>query len=218
MTSKNGPPDEYALHAWAPWLECLKAYRYLASLESPGAHEHWRIYWAGTLTLLKTVRDTLERVDRKQSKHHATAIHDFLKDLATNKANYPIYWDFICHERDNLVHEFELAAIECPVTNYTMADRELSYQDLVKKYGERKIITWGEEGEDGLRLLGIALEWWEINLRIIEQAVREKEHFPFSSGYQRRGKLANASFKYREHFDHSWEQGSAEPPRIHIGH
>ena len=216
MAAKQKTPIDGELHAWGPWLECLEAFRYLSSLQSPAGFQHWRIYWVGSLTLLKTVRDVLEQVDRKRSKHHAKAIHDFVKDLVTNRKNYPIYWDFVCHERDNVVHEFELAAASYPVTNYTMMDRGLSYQELVKKYGERKMITWGDDGEDGLRLFGIALEWWEINLRVIEQAVRERESLPFSSGYGRRDDLANASFKYRGHFDYSWERGAAEPPRLHI--
>jgi hypothetical protein len=52
-----------------------------------------------------------------------------------------------------------------------MSDRGLTYQQLVSKYGERKMIVWGEEAEDGLRLLETALNWWEMNLRAIEQAI-----------------------------------------------
>jgi hypothetical protein len=214
VAAEQNPPVEHELRAWAPWLECLEAFRYLSSLQSPAGFQHWRIYWVGSLTLLKTVRDVLEKVDRKRSKHHAKAIHDFVKDLVANQKNYPIYWNFVCHERNNAVHEFDLAAVSCPVTSYTMMDRGLSYQELVKKYGERKMITWGADGEDGLRLFEIALGWWEINLRIIEQAAREGESLPFSSGYRRRDDLANASFKHRRHFDYSWERGAAEPPRL----
>jgi hypothetical protein len=149
----------------------LSAFKYLSCLESPGDFQNWRIYWAGTLTLLKTIRDVLDRVDRKQSTSHSKAIHDFLKEIATKKRLHPIYWDFICDERDNLVHEFALSAKEYPVTRSTMSDRGLTYQQLVSKYGERKMIVWGEEAEDGLRLLETALNWWEMNLRTIEQAI-----------------------------------------------
>ncbi len=202
--------NEY-LRAWQPWTECLSAFKYLSCLESPGEFQNWRIYWVGTLTLLKTIRDVLERVDKNQSKSHSKAIHDFLKEIATKKKLHPIYWDFICDERDNLVHEFSLSAKEHPVTSYTMLDRGLTYQQLVSKYGERKMIIWGEEGEDGLRLLEIALNWWEMHLRTVEQAVREKEPLPFSSGMKRREDLIEASFKYRGHFDYSWERGSITP-------
>jgi hypothetical protein len=79
------------------------------------------------------------------------------------------------------------------------------------KYGERKMIIWGKDGEDGLRLLEIALSWWEMHLRTIEQAIRETEPFPFSSGSKRREDLIEASFSYRSHFDYSWERGSITP-------
>ncbi len=199
------------LHAWKPWIECLAAFKHLACLESPGDFRHWRIYWVGSLTLLKTIRDVLDRSDRKQSKHHSRTIHDFLKEINSKKKSYPIYWDFICDERDNLVHEFSLSAKEYPVTNYTMMDRGLSYQELVAKYGERKMIVWGDEGEDGLRLLEIALNWWEMKLRAIEQAIREKESYPFSSGAKRLDELVNASFEHRGHYDYNWERGSVAP-------
>jgi hypothetical protein len=161
------------LHAWRPWHECLSAFKYLSCLESPGEFQYWRIYWAGTITLLKTTRDVLDRVDRKSSKSHSKIIHDFLKDIASKKKLHPIYWDFICDERDNLVHEFSMSAKECPVTNYTMADRDKTYQQLVAKYGERKMIVWGDDAEDGLQRLETALNWWEMHLRTIEQDIGE---------------------------------------------
>jgi hypothetical protein len=77
------------LHAWQPWTECLSAFKYLSCLESPGEFQNWRIYWVGTLTLLKTIRDVLERVDRTQSQSHHKAIHDFLKEIATKRKNWP---------------------------------------------------------------------------------------------------------------------------------
>src|SRR6185436_12683711 len=107
--------DEEELHAWKPWMECLAAFKHLSCLNSPGDFRHWRIYWVGTLTLLKTIRDVLDRSDQKQSKIHSKAIHDFLKEIATKREFHSIYWDFICDERDNLVHEFSLSAKEYPV-------------------------------------------------------------------------------------------------------
>lgn len=199
------------LHAWKPWIESLSAFKYLACLESPGDFKHWRIYWAGVLTLLVTVRDVLDRTDRRKSDLHSQIIHDFLKQLATRKEHHPLYWKFVRSERNSLVHEFSLSAKEHRVTSYTAMDRGLSYEQLVQKYGERKMLTWGDEDEDGLRLLELALNWWELNLRIIEQAVRDNENCPFSSRENRRNDLINASFKHRGHFDYSWERGSIDP-------
>jgi hypothetical protein len=95
-----------------------------------------------------------------------------------------------------------------------MMDRDLTYDQLVEKYGERKMLTWGHDGEDALRLLELAIEWWELNLRVIEQAVREQEPNPFSQGYRRRHDLANASFQFRKSFNYDWSRGSAQPGRL----
>jgi len=104
-----------------------------------------------------------------------------------------------------------MSAREFPVTNYTMADADKTYQQLAAKYGERKMIAWGDDAEDGLRLLETALNWWEMHLRTIEQAIREDELLPFTSSRTRRENLIEKSFKYRSHFDYSWERGSVEP-------
>jgi len=204
-----------SLHAWKPWQERLGAFRFLACLDSPGDFAHWRIYWAGALTLLATTRDVLERVDRKKSHKHAKIIHDFIKHIATKKDLNSIYWNFVCNERNNLVHEFALGAQEERVTSRPfLVDTELSFGDLVKKYGERKVIIWGEDGEDGLRLLEVALQWWERNLRIIEQAVRNADIAPYSSGSQHREKLLGESLDHISFFDYDWEIGSVTPPKL----
>jgi hypothetical protein len=161
--------------------------------------------------LLKTIRDVLDRVDRKRSRLHSKIVHDFTKEITSKRELHTIYWSFICDERDNLVHEFSSSAKDHPVTAYTTMDRGLTYKQLAAKYGERKMIVWGKEEEDGLRLFEIALNWWEMHLRTIEQSVREKEPHPFSAGMKRRDDLIEASFRTRGHFDYSWERGSIEP-------
>lgn len=215
MTSDTAAHFDLSLHAWKPWQECLAAFRFLACLDSPGDFAHWRIYWAGALTLLATTRDVLERVDRKTSKVHSKIISDFIKHIATTRELNTIYWNFICNERNNLVHEFAVGAQEERVTSRPfLVDIDLSFDDLVKKYGERKVIVWGEDGEDGLHLLETALQWWERNLRIIEQAIRVADTAPFSSGYQRRTKLMDESLSYIPFFNYDWETGSVSPPHL----
>jgi hypothetical protein len=95
-----------------------------------------------------------------------------------------------------------------------LVDTELSYAQLVEKYGERKVIVWGPDGEDGLRLLEIALQWWEQHLRVIEQAIRDKDESPFSAGYSHRHQLLEKTFAYIPHFNYDWEQGSITPPEL----
>lgn len=207
--------SDLSLTAWKPWHECLAAFRYLSCLDSPGDFAHWRIYWAGALTLLQTTRDVLDRVDRKKSGLHSKAIHDFLRYIPLNKDMNTIYWKFVCMERNNLVHEFSLQAQETSVTSRPfLTDTNLTYQELVQKYGERKIIIWGEDGEDGLRLIEVALQWWERHLRVLEHALRIADENPFSSGWRHREELLGHSLKYIPLFNYDWEQGSIAPPSL----
>jgi hypothetical protein len=190
--------NDTPLHAWSVWHECQSAHSYLCSLGSPGEHTHWRIYWIACLSLLKTIRYVLQSVDQKKSSWHSRVVDDFLKEIGKNKKHHPIYWKFVCNERDNLIHEFSTEVRPYPVTTSGYADRGLSYDQLVAKYGEHKIIVWGDEAEDGLELVEKALDWWEMNLRVIEQAIREHERFPFSTNYKRWHELVESSFKYRQ--------------------
>ena len=155
------------------------------------------IFSIGILTL-RSVRDVLDRGDRRQSQLHDAVISDFDRHITDNRKLHPIYWEFICNERNNIVHEFSFEAKAYPVTRRPfLVDTTLTYDKLVAKYGEYRVIIWGDELEDGLRLADIGLTWWDTNLRIIEQAIRVGEKQPFSEQSRLRHELEEARYTYR---------------------
>jgi hypothetical protein len=172
--------EDFELLAWKPWVDAVDAYRFLSRMNSPGDHQHWRFYWIAGIAMLRAVGHVLDKVDSNHSDLSKRIISDW---WASNKLRRPtIFFEFIEDERNNILKVYKFGAVAYPVTSSTMSDRGLSYAELVRKYGERKIIVWGDERRDGIELMGYALRWWEEELRTIEQSIIERIEQPFKQG------------------------------------
>jgi hypothetical protein len=154
------------LRSWLAWKDALDAYNFLASLDSPGAHVHWRIFWIAAVSALRATGHVLKSVDQPRMGRKAPIV-DIWRDAAKHE---PIFSEFIEQERNNVLKRYQFGTTPSKVTSYTMDDRGKSYKELVAKYGERTILVWGGDIEDSIEMLARSIIWWDIELRIVEQA------------------------------------------------
>lgn len=190
---------DFELLAWKPWIDAVDAYQFLSRMNSPGDHQHWRLYWIAGIAMLRAVGHVLDKVDSKHSDLSKRIISDW---WAANKLKNPaIFFEFIEDERNSILKVYKFGAVAYPVTSSTISDRGLSYSELVEKYGERKIIVWGDEQRDGIELTGYALRWWEDELRVIEQAIIEGIERPFKQGNRILDELVSRSLSRRKQLD-----------------
>jgi hypothetical protein len=151
------------LRAWRVLQDCKKAHALLISNISS---EHWHIYWAATVVLLRTVGYVLKRVDTDldETLKESIDVHwDALK--SDNKTNL-IFHRFIDEERDNLIHEYEQGAEIALVK---------SDKKIVTYKGERVVVfTYVIEGpfkgRRPLDLVGEAVQWWENYLSTVVES------------------------------------------------
>jgi hypothetical protein len=135
----------------------------------------------------------LDKVDRKNDAVLASIIDDHWRYLNTKKRSFPIFWEFIEKERNNILKTFEVGIKIVPHTIYTHLDRGLSYQQIVERHGEFWDLIFGDEEESGLEVADKAYEWWDENLRVIEMAWLRKIPDPFTS--DRIWELLNESYE-----------------------
>jgi len=109
----------------------------------------------------------------------------------------PIFFEFIEAERNNVLKVFELGAKEHRHTRWGWQDSGATYEELVRKYGEYKMLTWGEDERDASELLRFALEWWELELRTIEQAIIEGDVDIFQKSSTQRHNMLERSLSNR---------------------
>ena len=122
--------------------------------------------------------------DKKHSEAHRYSIDDFHLFLRHRRNENTIYWEFLKDERNKVHHEFSSSEFETCYTHRGYTDRGLSYERLCTKHGEYISVDWQEDGQCGFNFLRVALEWWEVNLRVMEQAIKVGEQKPFSRDYQ----------------------------------
>jgi hypothetical protein len=178
------------LKAWEVWREAVNAYKKLDAEESPGALPDWRLYWISAVVLLRTTGHVLDKVDATKSPILQSIISDFWRQLKASKE--PIFWEFIDAERNNIVKTFTSGTKPARGTLSSWGDRHLTYEQRVAKHGEWVAIDWNDE--DGLRLIAIALQWWEDKLRLIEQATVDQVAAPFSMRLGERNDLLHKSY------------------------
>ncbi|MEP0339454.1 MAG: hypothetical protein ABJ388_08850 [Alphaproteobacteria bacterium] len=73
----------------------------------------WKVIWIGVCAVLR-VAVTLFQVDAKSciSREIRGEIANEWRSVALNKADHPIFWEFLRKERDNILHQYEWAAFE----------------------------------------------------------------------------------------------------------
>lgn len=130
---------------------------------------NWKIMWIGTCTILRTSID-LFRVDaksclapriREEIGSEWSAIRDF-------KEQHAIFWDFLRHERDSVIHQYQWRAYESWIKpDGTFRGPRLSLLIMEDDDGARPALIMNDgpfKGRNSLDLLNESADWVEARI------------------------------------------------------
>lgn len=191
------------LNAWRPYVLALKSFYKLHNLDSPGAFEDWDIYWLAALTATRSVWDTVQK-DLKGSPLRQSIFEDY----NNGPAKWEIHQSFTREQRHKTLHEWTWDIVPNETTGYKWLEGKFvgNFTNLVFKYpttpDETCNVHEDLQGDDPLRLLGIALTFLHRDLSVIELAIKSEIFNPFSQGnseklYVESGLISQAPDYYR---------------------
>lgn len=169
------------LNAWKPYYIALRAFYKLHKLDSPGDFEDWDIFWLAAIT---STRAVWHRLNKDISKHPIGK--DILKDYNSGPANWEIYQEFTKGQRDRTLKDWTWDIVTNPVSSHKFLTGEYlgKSNELVFKYLPEHDglddVPESLQGEDPLRLLGIALQFLHRDLSVIEVSLKREIKFPFT--------------------------------------
>ena len=120
----------------------------------------WRRRWITAVTLLRTVGNVLENVDRNRSVEIAGAIDTAYESLKNSKPNPAIYWEFIYGFRNQILKQYNINAGQD--VNINLGSEPIA----VYSY---PIINGSFIGRDQREVIREAIEWWEEYLDSIDK-------------------------------------------------
>ena len=156
------------LHARVVLDDAKLAHRHLDSVLDP---PRFRVFWAASCALLRTVGHVLKNVDAKLSDQRRTAIERAWGRWQAQRAKHAIFWEFIEAERNLILKEYE---IRIDIGNHDVVSRDpISGAPSVETLGPEYYIPLTEgpfAGQDARELVRDALNWWDEELAAIEAA------------------------------------------------
>jgi hypothetical protein len=160
-------PENVPLTARAPLRDAQWA---VQRLEATDDATEFRVLWAATAALLRTVGHVLDKVDGEASPALRTAVDTWWREVKRNRDSNPIFWQFIEQERNNVLKEYRLGYVEGDVTiaadgqTYTLESP--IYKPLASPFFNF---------EDARDIAVDAIEWWDRQLRSIENSLGPSE-------------------------------------------
>lgn len=150
-------------------LDCKVA---LEILEDSKDVRHWRVHWAGAISLLRAVGHVLQKVDRRQPEFR-NAIDQRFALWKQEPHKHQVFWDFIKTERDSLLKEYVSSVSNAQNVALGVVS-ELDETGSVEVFGldeniYKPILSGYGETEDARDVYQEAIEWWELELSEIEK-------------------------------------------------
>ncbi len=143
-------------------------------LENETGRIEWRLFWILAVVLLRAVGHVLDKVDGAADPKVKKAANDLHRSWRTG-ADHAIFRDFIEHERNNILKEYEFEMTEGPVPIMAILQSHDGFdvvrQFLIEENIYRPMSSGAFEGEDGRTLLDEAIAWWAAQLEAVDQAV-----------------------------------------------
>jgi hypothetical protein len=150
----------------------------LSLLEEETDFQRWRIHWAAAVALIRAVGHVLDKVDGEDPVIKQIASAAFRQWKSTDP-EHEIFREFIERERNNLLKEYRSSVH--PLGEVSVAV-ELTARPLgggnpekfghVVEIGEniyRPLLEGPWEGNDARDVLTEAIEWWDGQLKEIDQ-------------------------------------------------
>jgi len=183
------------LRAWEPYEFCLRAFYKLHECHDFRTFIDWDIYWLSAISSVRAIWHVLSEQDLKGSKLRRKIFAEYSKE----NANWEILQSFVRNQRDRTLKKWKWDVVE---QEFMLGGRHTNefiptHTALVFGYPnpEKQEVEVDErlQGEDPLRLLGIALDFLHRDLSMIEIALIKNIDNPFSGGVSEQ-EYGNSSF------------------------
>jgi hypothetical protein len=129
-------------------------------------HASFRLHWAAAVALLRAVGHVLEKADACSSPAFAKANREWWAGVRRDRADHPIFWNFIKAERDNILKEYAFGYAE------DAAEITSTGFDSISVPYHMPIQDGPFKGHDSLDVAERAVQWWEAQLNIVESTAR----------------------------------------------
>jgi len=170
------------LRAWKPYEFALRCFYKLHKLDSPGDFEDWDIYWLAGLSATRSIWDTL----KKDLQKNGTLKNSVWENYNGGPATWEVHQSFTRAQRHQTLHEWIWDIISIEVSSHRWIGGEFlgTSRKLVFRYptpiDDAEGVDERLQGDDPIRLLGLALQFQHENLSIIEMALEQEILQPFS--------------------------------------
>jgi hypothetical protein len=122
-----------------------------------------RICWVAAITLARAVGHVLQSVDAADNRAVADANDRLFAEWRNNRENHSVYWDFIRAERNLVLKEY------AQNWSYEPTVVAVATENFELDAGLYCAIEDGPyAGADIRDMLDVAIDWWELQLGIIE--------------------------------------------------
>ena len=135
-------------------------------LEGEEDAKRFRVLWVAAISLARAIGHVLAKIDAVSSPKLRSAISDTYSDWKKNPSKNVIFFEFIDHERNSVLKEFEFGFMSGPINVVVIADSG------VHSIAENLFCPLGSgpyAGEDCRDILAEAIKWWELQLTQIER-------------------------------------------------
>ncbi len=138
----------------------------------------WRRRWITAVVLLRTVGYVLDKVDSTSSPKHKAIIEKEWSALKEMNPESQIFREFIDIERHNIIHEYQINAVQNTTIRTGTAHWNLKtggqYSDPPLPTLYHYTISSGPyKGRDQRELVKEAIDWWEKYLDNIDRQVNK---------------------------------------------
>ena len=123
----------------------------------------WKVLWIGSCTILRTAIDLFKQ-DKKIciSSDLRKSIANEWENISSCKDQHAVFWKFLRHERNNILHEYKWNTYETWMSDKgETVDKEISLLSIPPENHKSVLIMKNGhyEGQDALDLIKQSSEW-----------------------------------------------------------
>jgi hypothetical protein len=177
-----------SLKAWEPFDFSLRCFYELHICSDFRSFPNWDIYWLSAITSVRSIWHVLSEQDLKGDPLR----HSIFMDYRDKNASWEILQSFARNQRDRTIKRWDWDVMEQEFMTGKRRDEEFAadHTSIIFSYStpDRPVVNVDEnlQGEDPIRLLGIALDFLHRDLSYIEIALNKNILRPFSGGVSER--------------------------------